>query len=80
VPARALPKDLDRRMDCDVLVCADDIAAAEAVIDLVEAAGMNGYYAGDLDNALVVENLTALIIRRNKHHKSKGRQYPCGRD
>ncbi len=71
VPAHILGKNLDRPVDCDVLVCADDVGAAEAVIELVEAAGMSAYYAGDLDNALVVENMTALIIRMNKHYGSK---------
>lgn len=71
VPAHALPRDLGGRLECDVLVCADDMSAAEAAIDIIEAAGMNAYYAGDLDNALVVENLTALIIRMNKYYRSK---------
>ena len=71
VPAHALSKNPDQPLDIDVLVCADDEAAAEEVIRLSEEAGMNAYYAGDLDNALVVEGLTALIISMNKRYKSR---------
>jgi len=71
VPAHALAQDLDQPLANDVLVCADDMEAAASVVALVEAAGMNSYYAGDLDNGLVVENLTALIICMNRHYKSK---------
>jgi len=33
-----------------------------AVVLLSEAAGMRAYYAGDLDNAVVVEGLTSVLI------------------
>jgi len=69
-PAFVLKKNPDQPVDVDVLICADDEAAAEEVIKLAEGAGMNGYYAGGLDNAVVVEGLTAVIIRMNKHYKS----------
>ena len=72
VPASVLKKKLDERLDLDVLVCADDSQAAEEVIALVEAAGMNGYYAGDLDHAVVVEGLTALLISMNKYYGGHG--------
>jgi predicted dinucleotide-binding enzyme len=39
---------------------------------LVEAAGMQAYYAGDLDSAIVAEGLTALLIAVNRRYKSKG--------
>jgi len=71
VPAHALKKRLGEKIDAEVLVCADDLEAARAVIELAEAAGMNGYYAGSLDNALVVEGLTALLISINKYHGVK---------
>ena len=71
VPAHALPKNLGQPLDIDVLVCADDDQAAQEAIELVERTGMHGYYAGNLDNALVVEGLTALIITMNKRYKSR---------
>jgi hypothetical protein len=71
VPAHALKKDLDQPLDADVLVCADDPDAAEAVITLAQAGGMRAYYAGGLDNALIVEGLTALLIAINGYYKIK---------
>ncbi len=68
VPAGVLKKNLDQPLDVDVLICADDVSAAEEVICLAEAAGMNGYYAGGLDNAVVVEGLTSILISMNKHY------------
>ena len=68
VPASALKKNLGERLDLDVLVCADDLEAAQVTMQLAEAAGMNAYYAGGLENALIVEGLTSLLISINKHH------------
>jgi NADPH-dependent F420 reductase len=71
VPAHRLKEDIEQPLDLDVLVCADDVDAAEEVIKLVEGAGLNGYYAGDLDNAVVVEGLTAILIAMNQHYDTK---------
>lgn len=70
VPAHALKK-LDMEMASDVLVCGDDPDARAQVVKLAEAAGMHAYEAGGLDNAIVVEGLTALIIAMNRRYKSK---------
>jgi len=70
VPAHAL-KQLDHELASDVLVTADDAEARAAVVVLAEATGMRAYEAGGLDNGLVVEGLTALIIAMNKRYKSK---------
>ena len=71
VPAHALRKNLGQSLDADVLVCADDIDAAQAVMALAEAIGMRAYYAGGLDNALVVESLTSILISLNKYYGVK---------
>ncbi len=71
VPAHALKKNLDQPLDTDVLVCADDLDAAEQVIRLAEACGMRAYYAGNLDNALIVEGLTCLLISINQRYGIK---------
>lgn len=71
VPAAALHKRLDQPLDVDVLICADDPSDTEVVSKLVEDLGMNAYYAGDLDNAIVVEGLTAILISLNRHYRSK---------
>jgi NADPH-dependent F420 reductase len=71
VPSHALKKNLGQSLDADVLVCADDKEAAEQVIRLAEAGGMRGYYAGDLDNAIVVEGITSLLISLNQYYGVK---------
>ena len=71
VPAHVLKKNLDGSIATDVLVCSDDAAAAQVVIQLAKAGGMQAYYAGGLDNAVVVEGLTALLISINKHYGVK---------
>jgi hypothetical protein len=71
VPAHSLKKNLGGSLRADVLVCADDLDAAKAVIALTEAIGLRAYYAGGLDNALVVESLTCLLIGLNKYYGTK---------
>ena len=71
VPAAALHKKLDQPLEVDVLICSDDPADAETASQLVEDLGMNAYYAGNLDNAIVVEGLTAILISLNKHYRSR---------
>lgn len=71
VPAHSLKKKLGESLDMDVLVCADDLRAAQIVMELAEAAGMQAYYAGNLDNASVVEGLTSILISVNKHYGVK---------
>jgi len=70
VPAHALKK-LDVELASDVMICSDDPEARSTVVKLAEAAGMQAYEAGGLDNGVVVEGLTALIIAMNKFYKSK---------
>jgi 8-hydroxy-5-deazaflavin:NADPH oxidoreductase len=70
VPAAAL-KDINQEISCHVLVCSDDAEARGEVVKLSEAAGMTAFEAGGLDNALVVEGLTALLISINRRYKSR---------
>lgn len=70
VPAGLLKKGLGQTLDVDVLVCADDLSAAEETIKLANAIGLRGFYAGNLDNAVVVEGLTSILISLNRHYKS----------
>lgn len=71
VPSHVLKTNLGQKLDADVLVCADDKAAAEEVIRLAETGGMRGYFAGNLDNALVVEGITSLLISLNQYYRVK---------
>jgi len=59
-------------IDCDVLVCGNDKEAKAEAIALAEAAGMRGLDAGPLQNGVVVEGLTAVLIGINIRHKVKG--------
>ena len=61
-------KDLQRPVECDVLVCGDDDTAKEDVMALVKAAGMRGIDAGPLANALVAESLTPILLGINKRY------------
>lgn len=71
VPAHSLKKNPGGELNAEVLVCADDPGAAEQVIMLSNAGGMQAYYAGGLDNAVVVEGLTSLLISINQHYSIK---------
>ena len=70
VPASVLSRDLDQPIEIDVLVCSDDVQAAEEVLQLARAAKMQAYYAGGLENAIVVEGLAAIMISLNKYYGS----------
>lgn len=65
-------KKLDAVIDCDVLVCGDDDDAKRIGMQLVTDAGMKAWDAGPLDNAVVVEGLTPILLGINKRHKVKG--------
>jgi NADPH-dependent F420 reductase len=71
VPAHVLRKGLNESLNLDVIVCSDDIESANTVIELTNAIGMKAYYGGNLDQAIVLEGLTSLLININKHYKIK---------
>jgi len=52
-------------VDCDVLVCGTK-DAREIVIGLVQDAGLVGWSGGVLENSVVVEGLTSVLIGLNK--------------
>jgi NADPH-dependent F420 reductase len=57
-------------VDCDVLVTGTTKEARSDVLKLVEAAGLNGWDAGPLENSAVAEGLTSLLIYINKQYGS----------
>ncbi|HTJ62819.1 MAG TPA: NADPH-dependent F420 reductase [Alphaproteobacteria bacterium] len=65
-------KDLHHDVECDVLVCGDDIPAREAVIKLADACGLRGIHAGPLQNSVVAEALTSVLISINQRYKIPG--------
>ncbi len=58
----------DHEVDCDVLVCGGTRAARAEVIKLVEAAGLTGWDAGPIENSIVAEGLTSILIGINKQY------------
>jgi NADPH-dependent F420 reductase len=63
---------LDEEMDCDVLVCANDPAAADAVVELAREIGLRAWNAGPLANSVVAEGLTSILIALNRRYKVPG--------
>jgi 8-hydroxy-5-deazaflavin:NADPH oxidoreductase len=55
----------------DVLVCGDDAAAKQRVMEIVQRIGATAYDAGPASNAYVIEGLTGIIIALNRKYKSK---------
>jgi hypothetical protein len=70
VGAEALA-DLDREVECDVIVCGDQRSAKERVRPLVEAIpGCRYVDGGPLANSRTVEVITALLIGFNIRYKT----------
>ena len=63
----------DEPVDCDVLVCSDDEKAKQAAFELVsKIPGARPLNGGKLENARIVESLTALLIGLNMRYKVHG--------
>lgn len=57
-------------VECDVLVTGSSKDARHEAIKLVEAAGLVGWDAGPIENSVVVEGLTSVLIYINKQYGS----------
>ena len=57
-------------IDCDVLVTGTSKNARQEALKLVEAAGLTGWDAGPLENSVVLEGLTSVLININKLYGS----------
>ena len=55
----------------DVLVCGDDSAAKQKVMEIIQRIGASAYDGGPSSNAYVIEGLTGVIIYLNRKYKSK---------
>jgi NADPH-dependent F420 reductase len=60
----------DGDVACDVLVTGTSKDARAEAIKLVEAAGLTGWDAGPIENSVVVEGLTSVLIGINKKYGS----------
>ena len=56
----------DKKIECDVLVCGTDLESRELGLRLVNDAGLVGWDAGPLENSIVQEGFTSVLIRINK--------------
>ena len=60
----------DDPLDCDVIVCSDDADAAQLTRELAaKIPGVRAVDGGKLENARIVEQITALLIGMNIRHK-----------
>ena len=60
----------DDPLDCDVVVCSDDPDAAQLTCELAaKIPGVRALDGGRLENARIVEQITALLIGLNIRHK-----------
>jgi len=60
-------------LECDIIVCSDFPEATKAASDLVvKIPGLRAIDGGKLENARIVEQITALLIGLNIRHKGHG--------
>jgi NADPH-dependent F420 reductase len=63
----------DDEVDCDVIVCSDDPSATQVGIELAaKIPRVRAIDGGKLENARIVEQITALLIGLNIRHKGHG--------
>lgn len=60
----------DDDVECDVLVTGTSKDARTEALRLVEAAGLTGWDAGPIENSVVIEGLTSVLININKQYGS----------
>ena len=61
----------DEEVDCDVIVCGTGKDNRAIVIDLVEKAGMVGWDGGVIENSVVIEGLTSILLGLNRQFEGK---------
>ena len=63
----------DEDVDCDVIVCSDDPNATRVAMELAaKITGVRAIDGGKLENARIVEQITALLVGLNIRHKGHG--------
>ena len=72
VAAAHLQADEGHFDDCDVLVTGNDADAREQVVQFAQAIGMKAWHAGSINNSVVAEALTSVLIFMNKKYKIAG--------
>jgi NADPH-dependent F420 reductase len=57
--------DLNRPINCDILVCGNQLAAKKTVMGAIEQLGVKCYNAGLAESARCIEAITPILIRLN---------------
>ncbi|MFY9903623.1 MAG: NADPH-dependent F420 reductase [Terriglobales bacterium] len=73
VSADVLNSNLDGVVECDVIVCSDDPNATQVAMELAaKIPRIRAIDGGKLENARIIEQITALLIGLNIRHKGHG--------
>lgn len=56
----------------EILVFGNNKDARETIIGLIQEIGMKGWHAGSIDNSVVAESMTSVLIFMNKFYNMKG--------
>lgn len=68
--------EIDKPLDCDLIVCGNDPGAKGRVIDAAESfAGLRPLDGGPLRNARAIEAMCALAIGLNRRYKAKSARF-----
>lgn len=57
--------NLDHPINCDILVCGDNVSAKDQVIELISKMDVTAYDCGPASNARCIEAITPILIRLN---------------
>jgi NADPH-dependent F420 reductase len=66
--------DVEHEIDCDVLVCGDDVEARNQAMLLLSDLGARVLDAGPLRNAIALESMTPVLLHLNQRYRTTG----CG--
>ena len=61
----------DEEVNCDVIVCGTGKNNRQVVINLVKKAGMQGWDGGVIENSVVVEGMTSILLGLNRQFEGK---------
>ena len=64
--------DGDDALAGEILVFGNNRDARETIIGLIQEIGMKGWHAGSIDNSVVAESMTSVLIFMNKFYNMEG--------
>ena len=62
----------DNALTGEILVFGNNKDARETIIGLIQEIGMKGWHAGSIDNSVVAESMTSVLIFMNKFYNMEG--------